>query len=205
MSEARQRSAGFGGPERLLPFACIVSATVLLASELMNTFQLVAGSLASGTALCNLGAADRHRYAIAVLAAFAIVAVLVAVLGGSRPAAVGVGIAGLGALLIFGIVDLPRANDVGNVSSACDLAGQGLDAKAVPQAGFWLEMVGAVALTLSGTALAALSSDQLRMLRPRWLGESRQGGGREERSTQAESRAQAARTEPGEDAGRAAK
>ena len=87
-------------------------------------------------------------------------------------------IAGLGALLIFGIVDLPKANDVGNVSSACDLAGQGLDAKAVPQAGFWLEMVGAVALTLSGTALAALSSDQLKALRPRWLGGPGQRGGR---------------------------
>jgi len=187
VSEARQRPAGFGGPERLLPFACIVSAAVLLASELMNTFQLVAGSLASGTALCNLGAADRHHYAIAVLAGFAIVAVLVAILGGSRPAAVGVAIAGLGALLIFGIVDLPRANEVGNVSSACDLAGQGLDAKAVPEAGFWLEMVGAVALTLGGTALAALSSDQLKALRPRWLGGAGRGPESELRGQQASS------------------
>jgi hypothetical protein len=186
VSEARQRPAGFGGPERLLPFACIASAAVLLASELMNTFQLVAGSMAGGTALCNLGAADRHHYAIAVLAAFAIVAVLVAILGGSRPAAVGVAIAGLGALLIFGIVDLPRANQVGNVSSACDLAGQGLDAKAVPEAGFWLEMVGAIALTLSGTALAALSPDQLRSTRPRWLGGGRRRPGADGRSERIE-------------------
>ncbi len=167
------RPRGIGGPERLLPLACVVSAAVLLASELMNTFQLVAGAPASGNSLCNLAAGERHHYALAVLAAFAIVAVLVAILGGSRPAALGVAIAGLGALLIFLIVDLPKAYDIGGVSSACAPASQGLDAKAVPQAGFWLELVGAVALTLSGVALAALSPDQLRALRPRWLG----GGG----------------------------
>lgn len=176
MSAASRPAAGIGGPERLLPLACIVSAAVLLASELMNTFQLVAESPASGNVLCNLAAGDRHHYALAVLAAFAIVAVLVAILGGSRPAALGVAIAGLGGLLIFLIVDLPKANDVGSVSSACALASQGLDAKAVPQAGFWLELVGAVALTLSGTALAALNSDQLKALRPKWLGS---GGGPE--------------------------
>jgi hypothetical protein len=159
----------------LLPLACIVSAAVLLASELMSTFQLVAGAPASGNALCDLEAGDRHHYAIAVLAAFAILAVLVAILGGSRPAALGVAIAGLGALLIFLIVDLPKVNDVGSVSSACDLASRGLDAKAVPRAGFWLELVGATALTLSGTALAALNPDQLRALRPRWLGGGARG------------------------------
>jgi hypothetical protein len=165
------RSAGrAGGPERLLPFACLIAAGVLLASELMNTFELVGGSTAGGTFLCDLAGADRHQYALAVLATFAIAALIVAVVTGSRPAAVGVAIAGALALLIFGIVDLTKANDVGNISSACDLADQGLDAKAVPQSGFWLELVGALALTLSGIALAALSSDQLKALRPRWLG-----------------------------------
>ena len=77
-------------------------------------------------------------------------------LGASRPAAVAVPIAGLLALLLFGVVDLPKANDVGSISGVCTLADQGIDAKAVPEAGFWLEMVGAVALTLSGAALAML-------------------------------------------------
>jgi hypothetical protein len=175
VSAARRPSAGLGRPERLLPLACLVSAAVLLASELMSTFELVSGSAAGGTSLCDLGAGERHRYAVAVLAAFAIAAVIVAVLGGSRAAAAGVAIAGLGALMIFAIVDLPQANDVGNVSGACDPASRGLDARAVPQAGFWLEAVGAAALTLSGGALAALNSEQLRGLRPRWLGRGPQG------------------------------
>lgn len=164
-----RRSAG---PERLLPFACLAAAAVLLASELMTTFQLVAGSQASGTAFCDLDGGGHHHYALAVLAAFAIVAVIVAVVAGSRPAAVGVAVAGLLALLLFAIVDLPKANDVGSVSSACDLAAQGLDAKAVPQAGFWLELVGSLALASSGAALAALSPAQLKGLRPGWLGGS---------------------------------
>lgn len=170
-----------GGLVRLLPYACVISALALGVSERMTTFQLVSGSQGVGTPLCNVEAADRHHYALAVLATFAILAVVVAVLGASRPAAVGVAIAGVGALLLFLIVDLPKANDVGSISGVCDLADQGFDAKAVPQSGFWLEMVGAVALTLSGTALAMLNSDQLGALRPRLLGGPK-GGSRKRRA-----------------------
>ncbi len=155
-----------GGPERVLPFACIVSALVLLASEFMTTFQLVSEPAPGGSPLCSIEAADRHHDAVAVIAIFAVVAVLVAIFAGSRPAAVAVAVAGGLALAIFAIVDLPKANDVGAISSACNAASQGFDAKALPQAGFWLELVGGLALTLSGIALATLSSEQLRALRP---------------------------------------
>jgi hypothetical protein len=163
-------SSRLARPERILPLTCLVSAAVLFGSEYTATFRLVAvGPLANGEPFCDLQAADRHHYALAVLALFAIVALLVAVLSGSRPAAVAVGIAGLLALLLFVTVDLPKANDVGTVSSSCNINDQVSDAKAVPQAGFWIEMASALALTLSGAALATLSSDQLRGLRPRWL------------------------------------
>ena len=65
--------------------------------------------------MCDLQAADRHHYALAVIALFAIVAVLVAVAGGSRPAAIAVAIAGVVALLLFLIVDLPKAKIVGTL------------------------------------------------------------------------------------------
>ncbi|MGH2925590.1 MAG: hypothetical protein ACRDK1_06410, partial [Solirubrobacterales bacterium] len=154
------------GPERVLPFACLASALVLAASELMTTFQLVAQPAPGGAPLCAIGAAERHHDAVAVIAAFAIVAMLVAVFTGSRPAAVAVAVAGVMTLLIFVIVDLPKANAVGNISSACNAISVGAEAKALPQAGFWLELVGGLALTLTGVALATLSSDQLRALRP---------------------------------------
>jgi hypothetical protein len=150
----------------VLPFACIVSALVLLASEFMTTFQLVSQPAPGGAPLCGIEAADRHHDAMAVIAIFAIVAVLVAIFAGSRPAAVAVAVAGGLALVLFAIVDLPKANDVGTISSACNAVSQGFDAKALPQEGFWLELVGGLALALSGVALATLSSEQLRALRP---------------------------------------
>jgi hypothetical protein len=128
------------------------------------------GPTGNGQPFCDLQAADRHHYALAVLAVFAVVAVVVAVLTGSRPAAIAVAVAGLLGLLLFLVVDVPKADDVGTVSSACNITDQVSDAKAVPQAGFWIEMASALALALSGAALATLSSDQLRGLRPRWLG-----------------------------------
>ena len=161
----------FRHPERLLPFACVGAAAALFASELMTTFQLTEGGLASGNAACTLQAASRHHFALGILAIFAVLAVIVAVVWASKPAAMGVAIAGLLALLLFLIVDLPDANNVGTLSNSCgSIPGESFfDAKAVPQAGFWLEMVSALALALSGAALATLTQDQLAALRPRRL------------------------------------
>ncbi len=154
-------------PERLLPFACIAAAAALLASELTTTFHFVP---AGGEAQCEQQAADRHSLALGVIALFAIGAVLVAVLGASRPAAISVAIAGLAALALFLIVDLPDANSVGTLGEECTSISNQFDAKAEPQAGFWLEMVGALALAFSGAILATLTPAQLATLRPRWLG-----------------------------------
>jgi hypothetical protein len=92
----------------------------------------------------------------------------------SKPAAIAVGIAGVIALILFLTIDLPHANNAGTVEGCSEAAELAFTtAKAVPQAGFWLEMVGALALALSGVALATLNPEQLRAIRPRWLGGSR--------------------------------
>jgi hypothetical protein len=115
-------------------------------------------------------ASDRHHLALGVIALFAIGAVLAAVSWASRPAAIAVAIAGVAALVLFGVVDLPDANSVGTLSNECaSIPIQLEDAKAVPQTGFWLEMAAAVALTFSGAILATLTPEQLATLRPRWL------------------------------------
>jgi hypothetical protein len=154
-------------PERLLPFACIVAAVALFASELTTTFRFVPPG---GEALCDQLASDRHHFALGVIALFAIGAVIVAVLGASRPAAISVLVAGLAALALFLIVDLPDANSTGTLGEECtSLPNQPDEAKAVPQTGFWLELAGAVALTFSGAILVTLTRDQLAGLRPRRL------------------------------------
>ena len=173
-------------PERLLPFACIAAAAALFASEFMTIFRL---TLPSDQVLCSLQASGRHHFSLGVLAIFAVCAVIVAVLAASRPAAIAVAIAGAVALLLFLIVDLPKANDVGTLAGCTpNTVVQAVEAKAVPEAGFWLELVGALALAVSGIILATLSSSQLGALRPRWLGQSSDARGPESGSAKGEPR-----------------
>jgi hypothetical protein len=147
-------------PERLLPIACLLAALCLFASELMTMFEFTPPG---AEALDSQTAGERHGNAMFVIAAFAIGALVVAVLAGSKPAALAVAVMGGIALLVFLLTDLPDAGQVGTLD---DPRQSFFDAEAVPQAGFWLELVGALALAISGTALATLSPDQLAALRP---------------------------------------
>jgi hypothetical protein len=124
-----------------------------------------------GESLCAQGGSDRHSNAMIVLAVLAALMTVVAVAFASRPAAIAVAVAGGVALLVFLISDLRVVNSVGNLNSACGAGNSFFNAKAVPQGGFWLEMIGALALAIGGIALATMTSDQLRALRP-----ARRGG-----------------------------
>ena len=145
---------------RLLPLACLAAAICLFASELMTTFEFTPPG---GEALDSQGGADRHGNALAVIAVFAIGALALAVFTASKPAATAVAVAGVLALLVFLLVDLPDANAVGTLDDARQSF---FDAEAVPQGGFWLEMIGGLALAVTGIALATLTPEQLAALRP---------------------------------------
>jgi hypothetical protein len=150
---------------KLLPFAVIAAAICLFASELMTMFEFTPPG---AEALCSQDAGDRHSNAQMVIAAFAIIGTIVAVYGGSRPAAFSVAAMGVVALLNFRISDLRDVNTAGSLSDSCN-GGNGFlfEAEAVPQGGFYLELVGALALAVTGIALATLTPDQLSALRPR--------------------------------------
>ena len=150
-------------PERVLPYVCIVAALILFASELMTTFEF---TQPGQEPLCTQDAIDRHAFAPAVLAAFAIGATILAVLTGSKPAAMAVAVCGLVALAIFLLLDLPDASNVGTVGESCGPTAGFVNAEAVPRPGFWLELVGSLALAISGAALASLTPEQLLSLRP---------------------------------------
>jgi hypothetical protein len=145
--------------EYLLPFACAAAALCVGASELMTTVELNLGT--SGETQQTIDAADRHSYALLVLAIFALVALAVAVVGGSRPAAIAVAVAGGLSLLFFLVVDLP---DVGQQGTVDEPSRVFFSSEAEPGDGFWLELVGSVALAVSGAALATLRPEQLKML-----------------------------------------
>ena len=100
---------------------------------------------------------DHHGPTLLITAAFAAIAkAAFAVWARSKPAAIAVAAMGAFALLIFLLIDLPDAGQVG----ALDNAEQSfIDAEAIPQEGFWLEMLGALALAFTGAALATMTAD----------------------------------------------
>jgi hypothetical protein len=141
--------------EVLLPLACFVSALVLGMSEFMTTFEFTPPG---AEPLQVQEASDRHSYALLVLALFALVALAVTVMTGSKPAAFAVAASGGIALLIFLLNDLPDAGQIGTLD---DPRQSFFTTEAVPQAGFWLELVGALGLAVAGAALATLTPEQL--------------------------------------------
>jgi hypothetical protein len=140
--------------EHLLPLACAAACAVLAVSEFMNTFNFEG---AQPGADVHQSAVDQHHYALVILAAFALVALVVAVVAGSKPAAAAVAICGAGALIIFLLIDLPDAGRVDTIDTVTFT-----EAKAEPATGFWFELIGAIVLAACGAALATLTPDQLR-------------------------------------------
>lgn len=145
---------------RLLPLACLAAALCLIASEMMTTFEFTPPG---AEPLQEQGGGDRHGNALALIAVFAIGALALAVFAASKPAATAVAVAGVLALLVFLLLDLPDAGAVGTLD---DARGSFFDAEAVPQEGFFLSMVSALALAVTGVALATLTPHQLAALGP---------------------------------------
>jgi hypothetical protein len=161
-SDRQERGLGeiqLGLLTRLLPLAILISAIVLFASELMTTFEFAPEG---GESLVEQQAADRHGNALMVVAVFAVVALAIAVFSGSKPAAAAVAIAGIVALGFFLVVDLPDANTTGTLDTDQSF----IDAEAAPREGFYMELLGALALSVTGIALATMTQEQLLALRP---------------------------------------
>ena len=140
--------------ETLLILACAAAAAMLGVSQFMDIFHLTPPG---GEALQSISASDQHGYATVVLAGFALILMVIAMayrgqqLG--QVAAVAIAVCGIVALLIFLIGDLPKVNNVGTLD---DPRQSFIDAEAKPVAGFWLELIGALVLTVCGAALATI-------------------------------------------------
>jgi len=185
--------------ESLLVLACAAAAAMLAASQFISLFELTPPG---GEALQSVDAADQHGYATLVLAAFALIMLVIGIAAKSESlaqiAAFAVAACGVVALLIFLVGDLPDANNIGTVN---DPRESFIDAKAEPQAGFWLELVGSLVLAVCGAALATIGPGALKSLsleRPRESSLARtQGDRRSERARSARERDDHPRTPPG--------
>jgi len=140
--------------EALLVLACAAAAAMLGVSQFTDIFHLTPPG---GEALKAIQASDQHGYATLVLAVFALILLVVAMAARGEQlgqvAAVAIAVCGVVALLIFLIGDLPKVNNVGTLD---DPRQSFIDAEAKPVAGFWLELIGALVLTVCGTALATM-------------------------------------------------
>jgi hypothetical protein len=163
--------------ETLLMLACAAAAAMLGVSQFTDIFHLTPPG---GEALKAIQASDQHGYATLVLAIFALILLVVAMAARGEQlgqvAAVAIAVCGLVALLIFLIGDLPKVNNVGTLD---DPRQSFIDAEAKPVAGFWLELVGALVLTVCGAALATM--------RPGRTGAAGSHGGRSHDGTAPES------------------
>jgi hypothetical protein len=144
--------------ETLLVLACAAAAAMLGVSQFTDIFHLTPPG---GEALKAIQASDQHGYATLVLAIFALILLVIAMAARGEQlgqvAAVAISVCGVVALLIFLIGDLPKVNNVGTLD---DPRQSFIDAEAKPVAGFWLELIGALVLTVCGAALATLRPDR---------------------------------------------
>ena len=146
--------------ERLLPLAIIGGALILIGSEFADTFRLEAPG---DTTLGLEEASERHSWAILVLGLFTLAAVTFAVVAGSKPAATATAMFGAAALLLFLLIDLP---DAGKVSTFDSPNNPFVQTKAEPEEASGFFSSGSLVVAVCGVALATLSSEQLRSLRP---------------------------------------
>lgn len=141
---------------RLIPAICIIAGLLLIGAELLDTFVI---ENPEGDAIAAVGGADRHGFALGLLGLVAIGATLIAVLTGSRPAAIAVAACGVAALALFIAIDLP---DVGTHDLIADPNRDYVEGRAVAADGFWVALAASILTVIGGVLLASLSPAQLK-------------------------------------------
>ena len=112
----------------------IVAEFTTLYTEQISTFATPLSSTRTGS---------HDSYALIPIAVLVVLLAFAVLRAGSRPALLGIGIAGLVALLIALLGDLPDANSTGNLIAP---SGQVVAARTSPGVGMYLETTGAVLL-----------------------------------------------------------
>jgi hypothetical protein len=142
---SRGRRPSIGAVRAALLVLPLAGAALLVAAELSVLYEIhvEAAVPAGGT----FRAGPHHGYALAVIAAAAVALALVAVLGGSRSAAVALLVLGAAALAVVLAVDLPDVHETGLVGQTYEAA------RAEPRSALWLELAGAGCLLCGAVAI----------------------------------------------------
>ena len=122
----------------------LLGAGLLILSEFLTLYEVRAATTVPEGGTSSVG--GHHAYALLPIATALAVMATGAVRGGSLPAAVATLVLALAAVVIVLVVDLPDVNETGLIGDAYE------QAQARPQAGFYVETLGAT-LALVGAVL----------------------------------------------------
>ncbi len=139
--------------DSLLPLLIIGAAILLIGSESMTKFELVAPG---DQPLRDVGA--EHSYALVLVAVAAIVATIATVISGSRTIAWSVATIAVVALMIFLTVDVPKVGETGSLEDAVLVLPT---AESQPRDGFWAQTLATLVMVLAAGTMATLSAEQL--------------------------------------------
>lgn len=119
----------------------VLGAALLIVAEFTTLYTQQISTYA--TPPVTEGTGPHDSYALIPIAVLAVLLGLAVLRGGSRPALLAVGIAGLVALLIALLGDLPDAHTSGLIAAP---SGQFVSARTTPSTGMYLETSGAIVL-----------------------------------------------------------
>ncbi|MDQ3677531.1 MAG: hypothetical protein M3401_12135 [Actinomycetota bacterium] len=125
-----------------------LGAALLVAAEFSPVYEVVVGTLE--IVRRRMDGAENHSYALLVIALLAL-AMALGALRGSRSATLAIVALGCAALFVALVLDLPDARSNGRLPESVSFE----DAHARPAGGLYVEIVGAVLLTIAGAGLAA--------------------------------------------------
>jgi hypothetical protein len=146
--------AGFG-TARAIRIALLVAAAAGALCLVVATFSTIIQVTVGTTSRIadrdtHLSGWDRHSFALVLIGGFALV-MTVGAWRGARPAMAAIAVAGIAALLIALLGDLPDAHKTGAIGQLY------ANARANPKTGYYLETLGGVLLLLGGGGLLVLT------------------------------------------------
>lgn len=143
--------------------SAVLGAALLIASEFMTLYRV--GTTTADHPIGAVTTGSNDTYALIPIAVVAVVLAFGAVVRGSRPALLALGALGVATLLLALIGDWPTAHATGMVGNAAAGFQKG---SAKPQAGLYIETLGAIVLIISsGCGILLAAPGGARQGRPR--------------------------------------
>ncbi len=147
--------AGFGATCAVriaLLVAAVAGGVCLIVATFSTVIEITVGTTSKiADRDTHLSGWDRHSFALLLIGGFALV-MAVGAWRGARPAMAAIAVAGIAALLIALVGDLPDVHKTGVIGQLYD------NARANPKTGYYLETLGGVLLLLGGGGLLLLGA-----------------------------------------------